>query len=243
MTSLAMPVTRRPFANAWLSAILATVGFVAVVAGATALVGIVAGGVPHGAYRARAVRLITGSAVGEFTAVAFLVLFLRARGRALADVGLRRGASLVGWLVAAAVAALAVSLVLEGALRGKVPIAEISAFHLYTSLAAGVAAGICEEVVFRGYVMSVLAEAGAGVVQQLLATSVLFGLAHAPWSHLAGGINPVELVAAVANTAVFGLLYGAVFLVSRRTLLPAIAAHGITDMLIEPWLVLSALAG
>lgn len=38
-------------------------------------------------------------------------------------------------------------------------------------------------------------------------------------------------------------LYGGLYLVSGRSLMPAIASHALTDLVIEPWLILAALRG
>jgi membrane protease YdiL (CAAX protease family) len=243
VNALSLRFTGKARLDAWFSALVATAVFVALVLAASALVRFLTPAVPPEAYRAHAWRLLAGSALGEGAAVGLLVLLLRARGRPLADVGMRRGATARGWLAAAAVAGLGVASILGGALHGKAPVGELSLYHLFTSLTAGLAAGFCEEIVFRGYVMSVLAEAGGGKAAQLAATAVCFGLAHAPWSHLGGSLHLAFLLGAVGNTALLGLLYGAVVLLSRRSLAPAIVAHGITDFLVEPWLILSALRG
>ncbi|MGE5230865.1 MAG: hypothetical protein ACM3NS_03940 [Deltaproteobacteria bacterium] len=98
MNALSLRLTGKPRADAWLSTLLATAAFVALVAVASVVVGVVTPAVPPEAYRARAWRRLAGSALGEAPAVGPLVLLLRARGRSLADLGLRCGTTVRRWL-------------------------------------------------------------------------------------------------------------------------------------------------
>jgi len=80
-------------------------------------------------------------------------------------------------------------------------------------------AGICEEIVFRGFLMTRLRELTGRTVFPLLATSVAFGLVHIYVS----GPNALQ-------AGVFGLIMGIVTLGSRN-LFPAILAHVAWDLL------------
>jgi uncharacterized protein len=51
------------------------------------------------------------------------------------------------------------------------------------------------------------------------------------------------LFGSIVATGVIGLLFAVTYVASRRSLMPVIAGHMITDVLIEPWLVLTALGG
>ena len=51
------------------------------------------------------------------------------------------------------------------------------------------------------------------------------------------------LLGSAGATMVAGALYGALYLVSGRSLMPAIVSHALTDFVIEPWLILAALEG
>ncbi len=80
-------------------------------------------------------------------------------------------------------------------------------------------AGVCEEVVFRGFLLTRLRELTGSTVAPLLATSVAFGLVHiyvSGWHALDAGA--------------FGLIMGIVTLASRN-LFPAILAHVAWDLL------------
>jgi hypothetical protein len=85
-------------------------------------------------------------------------------------------------------------------------------------LAVSLTAGFCEETVFRGYLQTQLtAITGSGVAAVILQAAV-FGAGHAYQ-----GLNAAE------NTAVYGLLLGALAL-WRRSIVPSIVAHAWSDI-------------
>ena len=93
-----------------------------------------------------------------------------------------------------------------------------SAVELLPYLALAVTAGLCEEFLYRGFAMAALARAGLGAWLVVLASSLLFGLAHSYQGK--GGM---------VMTFVVGLVLG----VSRLTynsLVPAIVWHGAVDV-------------
>jgi membrane protease YdiL (CAAX protease family) len=92
-------------------------------------------------------------------------------------------------------------------------------------------AGICEEVVFRGFLMTRLRELTGRTVVPLLATSVAFGLVHVYVS----GLHALWAGA-------FGLILGIVTLGSRN-LFPAILAHVAWDLLWTVALTFDAVRG
>jgi membrane protease YdiL (CAAX protease family) len=47
---------------------------------------------------------------------------------------------------------------------------------------------------------------------------------------------------AVIGTSIFGLFCAGVYLLSRRSLMPVIACHGLVDFVIEPWLFMLAVS-
>jgi membrane protease YdiL (CAAX protease family) len=193
--------------------------------------------------RHQATLRITGAVIGQVATVLLLISYLRWQRRSLADLGLSGSAPAWGWISAFVLAAVISSLILLGPLRGGAPLSELSLFHIYNSLAAGLGAGFCEEIVFRGFVMSALSWAGSGRLAQVLVSALLFGLAHVGWTAIGPGFNARVFSSSVLPTAVFGALYAGIYLISKRSLMPVIMAHAITDMLIEPWLLLGALSG
>jgi membrane protease YdiL (CAAX protease family) len=52
-----------------------------------------------------------------------------------------------------------------------------------------------------------------------------------------------QAVGAMTATAILGLMMAITYLASARSLMPAIVAHGIIDVLVEPWLLLYAITG
>ena len=93
-----------------------------------------------------------------------------------------------------------------------------SSLELLPYLALAVTAGLCEEFLYRGFVMAALSRAGLGDAMVVLLSSLLFGLAHSYQGR--GGM---------VMTFVVGLMLG----VSRLTynsLVPAIFWHGAVDV-------------
>jgi membrane protease YdiL (CAAX protease family) len=82
-----------------------------------------------------------------------------------------------------------------------------------------VSAGVCEELVYRGFLLTRLRELTGNTVLPLLATSVAFGLAHI-----------YQSVPAALSSCVFGLILG-VFTLGSRNLFPAILAHAAWDVI------------
>jgi hypothetical protein len=103
---------------------------------------------------------------------------------------------------------------------------------------SAIASGTIEEMVFRQTLMDWLYSNNIGVVLQVLISGVAFGVAHALWA-LFGGNWRVGLGAAISTTAL-GLLLAVVYIVAGRNVLPAIMAHMLINLFIEPWLILHA---
>lgn len=123
----------------------------------------------------------------------------------------------------------------------QVPVLEPSLFNLVGSLLAGPGAGAAEEVIFRGLLMALLAAGGWSPWRAVLLTSFLFGLSHVGWGMVAA--DPAVALMAVGGTTVLGLAFGVLYLLAGRRILPAVVAHAAINLVIEPWLVLSAVQG
>ncbi|GGK09202.1 hypothetical protein GCM10007063_34590 [Lentibacillus kapialis] len=98
-----------------------------------------------------------------------------------------------------------------------------------------------EEIIFRQVLMDWLMNLNYGIVIQILASAIIFGLAHGAWVLLRGDIKIALPV--ILSTAVLGGLLAILYIVADRNLLAPIVAHIIINLFIEPWLVLSAVAG
>ena len=228
---------------AWLSVLIASFIFCVLVGIGSALLRRLFSGYGATGLRPQVTLRLTGSVVSQVLTILLLILYLRSQNQSLADIGLGRSSSTYGWIAAGVLTTLFIWLMLMGPLRGRAALAEISFFHLYNSIIAGLGAGFCEEMLFRGFVMSELSWAGVGRVTQVLASGLLFGLAHVGWTTLGTAFNLRLFLGTVIPTAVLGMLYAGIYLIGGRSLTPVIASHAITDMIIEPWLVLAALSG
>ncbi len=192
--------------------------------------------------RGRTALTISGSALGETTVLVLLILFLGIRGRSLRDLGLWQKSPLRGWILAALITALYVWVVFTSVLRNQGGMGELSVFHICTSLAAGLSAGIVEEVFFRGFIMNQLKWSGLGPTVQVAISGICFGVAHVGWGLLSGKPQINMAVGAMVTTSFLGVLYALVYLSSRRSLLPVIVGHTVMDILIEPWLIMTTLS-
>jgi membrane protease YdiL (CAAX protease family) len=106
---------------------------------------------------------------------------------------------------------------------------------------AAIAAATVEEAFFRRVVMDGTRQSGGGVVFQILASAIVFGMAHAVW----GLIKRDLLVAArtVLATGIMGGLLAVVYVAGERSLAPCIAAHFLITFALEPGLLLAAVTG
>lgn len=191
--------------------------------------------------RARTTIELTGAMVSEIIVLVFLLLHLRRRGVRLRQIGLWAPSPARGWIAATGVAALFIWFNLTLPLRDQQTLAELSLFHIYNSLMAGVTAGFMEEIFFRGFFMTELAWAGFGNAAQVTVSAILYGLVHSAWGITSGMFTLQMVGGAVVGTAIFGAFCSIVYLISRRSLMPVVAAHTVIDFVIEPWLFMVAI--
>ena len=93
------------------------------------------------------------------------------------------------------------------------------------SLPASLSAGFCEEFLFRGFLILVIARAGGGRKAQIIWSSLAFGLAHVLW-------GPVGMLFTVALGASFALVT-----LWRGNVWAAVTAHTLLNLWIEPGLM------
>jgi len=171
-------------------------------------------------------------------------LILRLRGQTLQSIGWNVSSSIWGWLLGFVVGVLYAGYVVMGMIRAGAPVlTDWSLFRILVALGIGISAGICEEGVFRGFVMTQARDGGAHWIVQLLISALLFGLAHVGWGALSGHVQIGQMIGAVGATAILGLMLGIVYLASGRSLIPPLIAHATIDFVIEPWLLLYAITG
>jgi hypothetical protein len=118
---------------------------------------------------------------------------------------------------------------------------EISLFKLLGILSA-VVGGIVEEVFFRRWIMDIFISGGFNPILQVIISGVAFGLAHTSWMLLTKRDFKVTLPA-IISTSVLGIFLAIIYLAGGRNLGPCIFAHVLINIIIEPWLMLSAVSG
>ncbi|HEY5157116.1 MAG TPA: CPBP family intramembrane glutamic endopeptidase [Anaerolineales bacterium] len=118
---------------------------------------------------------------------------------------------------------------------------EISLFKLLGILSALVG-GIVEEVFFRRWTMDMFMKGGFNPILQVIISGVAFGLAHWSWTLLAKRDFKATLPA-ILSTSILGIFLAIIYLAGGRNLGPCIFAHVLINIVIEPWLMLSAVSG
>ena len=83
---------------------------------------------------------------------------------------------------------------------------------------------------------------GFAPILQVIISGVTFGLAHTSWTLLAKRDFKATLPA-ILSTTFLGIFLAIIYLAGGRNLGPCIFAHGLINIVIEPWLMLSAVSG
>lgn len=180
----------------------------------------------------RVATLLIGTTVGELAAFGILVWLLHRRGRRLRDLGwgkpTRCGAIALG-------IGIAIVYTTNTALNPHVG-SHLLEFSWLKPLAIGAAvvAGLVEETIFRGYVMTTLGRMGYGLVVQVLLSGLLFALLH-----FYAFAAPLSLLVVQGLTFVLGVALATTYVIGKRSLTPDIISHALIDVIIEPWLLLS----
>jgi uncharacterized protein len=150
-------------------------------------------------------------------------------------------ASPIAWILAAIVGIAYVAYTLKAIPFIAGMQREISLFKLLGIIAA-VVGGIVEEVFFRRWVMDTLMFRGFASVTQVIISGIAFGLAHASWTLLSKRDLKFSLPA-IISTSILGVFLAIIYLAGGRNLGPCIFAHIMINVVIEPWLMLSAVSG
>jgi len=117
---------------------------------------------------------------------------------------------------------------------------EISLFKLLGILSALVG-GIVEEVFFRRWIMDMFMSKGVAPILQIIISGIAFGLAHFSW--LLAKRDFKFAIPAILSTSVLGIFLAIIYLLGGRNLGPCIFAHIMINIVIEPWMMLSAVSG
>jgi len=146
----------------------------------------------------------------------------------------------LAWILAAILAVVYVFYTMKAIPLVREKQSEISRLKLLGILSA-VVGGIVEEVFFRRWIMDRLMAGGTALALQVIISGMAFGLAHASW--LVAKRDLRFAAPAILSTSVLGVLLAFIYLVGGRNLGPCILAHVGINLIIEPWLMLSAVSG
>ncbi|HZE58430.1 MAG TPA: type II CAAX endopeptidase family protein [Chthoniobacterales bacterium] len=165
----------------------------------------------------------------ELALVWFVAIGIHAKGYKLVDLCGRRWRTLFGGIIdvilaigAAALLRLASPLLFY--LFGRWPsntgfLLPKSASESFVWIAVALCAGICEELVYRGYLQRQLWSLTSSLPAALILQSVIFGC-----GHIYQGWRPAIV------TAIYGLVFGLVA-AWRRSIIPGALAHTIVDVI------------
>lgn len=106
---------------------------------------------------------------------------------------------------------------------------------------AALISGIFEELFFRARLMDWLDNNNVNVLWQILASAFVFGVAHGLWGLFSR--DKRIIIPTIVSTFTLGGVLAITYVVGERNLFPCILSHIIINLIIEPWLVLSAITG
>ncbi len=179
----------------------------------------------------RLVTFLIGAIVGEIVAFWVLAVRLRRYGVTLRELGLGRATNWRGLAIGLGVAIIYCAITtLNPAVRSH--LMEFTMLKLL-SIAAALVAGLVEETIFRGFIMTELQLQGYTKVTQIIVSGFMFGIAH-----FYGFTIPAVFLTSLIFTFLLGIGLATAYLVGNRSLTPAIIGHAIIDIVIEPWLML-----
>ena len=116
----------------------------------------------------------------------------------------------------------------------------VSLFKLLGVLLA-VSAAFVEEAFFRRFLMDALMRAGWPAIIQIVASGLVFGLAHGIWGIMTGRVSVG--VRTMIATGTLGAALGLVYVIGDRSLAPVIVAHFIVTATIQPGITFAAFSG
>lgn len=120
--------------------------------------------------------------------------------------------------------------------------------HLFTfswlkviGIWAAFVSSIVEEILFRQVLMDWLMSLDYSIIIQVLASAIIFGIAHGAWIFLRGELKIA--IPVIISTTILGGLLAILYIIADRHILAPIVAHILINLFIEPWLILSAVTG
>lgn len=184
----------------------------------------------------RVATFLVGAILGELAALAVLIRLLHHRSVNMRTLGLGKSTNWRGITVGLVVAFIYIGFTALNPSVGS----HLLQLTLLKGLAmvAALVAGLVEETIFRGYLMTSLNAMGRGRVTQVLVSGVVFAAAH-----FYGFVSPVALLVTFGATFALGVGLAVTYIVGNRSLTPVIVSHALVDLVIEPWLLLGFFMG
>lgn len=150
------------------------------------------------------------------------------------------------WALAALVTVLYVAFTAAGSAVLRTHLLRPSRWRPYAAMVAAVVpmaliSGFFEEAFFRKTLMDIAQHRGAAIGMQIAVSALAFGAVHAVWGAMGGSLRGA--LGAMLTTAALGAALAAVYVAGGRSIAPCIAAHIAINLLIEPWLIITAASG
>lgn len=171
--------------------------------------------------------------------IAFLFFVVRLEAVRAALASLFQPATRAGWHIAMITAAIQSTVLFLLYVQSPARIFEPSLFNAYMTAIAAIGPGLGEETIYRGVVIITLANAGFSKPFQIFMSGGLFGLAHFSWSVAVADAGLLVMLSPVLGTFFLGCFLAWAFQVSGYKLLPVVVAHGLINIVAEPWMALA----
>ncbi len=140
----------------WLEWAILGFGLPALIASVSKVVSLIPSA-QRGSVELRYVWSLAGGVLAEWLMVLAIWLLLKHRGQSLKDFGTRGFGTWKAWVLALSLAGLSIASNLRFFPMMGIPISYAFAprgFHLLAALLTGITAGLCEEFLFRGFLMT-----------------------------------------------------------------------------------------
>lgn len=170
---------------------------------------------------------LTGALAGELLLFWWLVRHLHRTGRTLQDIGWRRKTTTVA-IVAAILFGLLYAAHTLMSLQLLDDAKEVFTLFKFYGALVGVVGALVEECIFRGYILTELERIKTPVALQVAVSGVTFALIHSGFFD----------IGAILVTLAMGLVLALLYIYGRRSLTPTILSHALTNLIIEPWLIM-----
>lgn len=149
----------------------------------------------------------------------------------------------IAWLLAAIITVLYVVFTAAGSPILRANILQPRKWRPYAAMVAAavpmaIVSGFFEEAFFRKTLMEILQHHGSAIAVQIAASALAFGAVHAVWGLLGGSVRGA--LGAMLATSSLGAALAIVYVIGGRSVAPCIASHTAINLVIEPWLIITA---